>query len=343
MGEWVNKIVDFIPFLKNGSLVLKITFTVWVLSSIYIVISYIGFKVNEKNNKILEETTLQSNINYSVFIDKLGNNSETVRNSAILELGEILKKDSRNHNKIIKILISHINEYAGSIDKNIDIRENHKIKLEIQNAFEIIGNREKKYDEEQELKFNDLNLNGIQLDSLDLSNMDFIGSQFVKSQISNVNFDNSFLDCTDFRNTSLINCSLCNASIGASKFYFSDISNCSIENSHLGNTHFNHIRFKNTSLKNTTMISTFFEKSNLVDVLNLNQDKLYWAFGNENEIPKGYTLLNKPLITVSNGNENETKYNRAPVVREISFEGAENEVEVLKFLLNANGLEYKSV
>ena len=62
---------------------------------------------------------------------------------------------------------------------------------------------------------------------------------------------------------------------------------------------------------------------------------------NENEIPKGYTLLNKPLITVSN--ENETKYNRAPVVREISFEGAENEVEVLKFLLNRLSRDMESL
>lgn len=312
----INKIIDIIPFLKSGSYFLKFVFLLWILSTSYLIFSFISYKLNEKEKKEEIETSKNQQINFSNFIDRLSNDSETIRNAAVLELGEIsLKKDFQN--KIIGILVSHIKENSEKLIKNADIYKLYKVKTDIQSALRIIGKRDINLDKDLNFDFKDLNFNGIILDSVDLSNMDFAGCQFIHSKITNSKLNSCELHNIDFRHSDLSNSQLKNSIICASKFELAKLNNCDFTDSHFGSSIFRYTEFQNANLKNTTMFITKFDNTDLSNVLNLNQEKLYWAFGSQTKLPENYILPKNQLLQVNIGKGYE---NRAPFLTGIGGE-----------------------
>ena len=100
----ISKIIDIIPFLKNGSYLMKFIFLIWILSTSYLIVSFISYKLNEKEKKEKSELNQIQQLNFSNFIDRLNSESETIRTAAVVELGEISKNENFQ-NKIIEILI----------------------------------------------------------------------------------------------------------------------------------------------------------------------------------------------------------------------------------------------
>lgn len=321
----INKIIEIIPFLKNGSYFLKFIFIIFVLSASYLIISFVSYKLSEKQKKENIELKKIQQINFTNFIDRLNSNSETIRNAAVIELGEISKNDEFQ-NKIIQILISHIRENSEKFDENIDIYKSYNIRTDIQNALKIIGKRKVILDKDLNFDFKDLNFNGIILNSVNLSQMDFTGSQFVHSKITNSNFDQTSLECCDFRHSDLSNSILTNSKIGGCFFELAKLKNCDFTNSHLGNSKFKNLSFDHSNFLNVTMFSTEFNNVNMSNVKNLNQDKLYWAYGEKSELPDNFILRKTPLIILSD--EEKGYKNRRPIIY-----GIEKEKEALKFYL----------
>lgn len=278
-----------------------------------------------RKNLSLKNISKNNNDNYLEYIDRLDNKSETIRNAAIIELGEI-SKNQNLQNKIIKILISHIREKTKLFENNINIYNFYKINLDIQSALNIIGKRKKQFDKDLNFDFRDLNFNGIVLENVDLSKMDFSGSQFVHSKITNSTLNNSILNCCDFRHSDLSNSSICNSKIGGCDFELSKLIDCDFSNSHLGNSKFKDLAFGNSIFLNTTLVSAEFINVNMSNVKNLNQNKLYWAYGNNTKLPQNFLLRKTPLISLNDGGKGYK--NRKPVIYKI-----ENEKETLALLL----------
>lgn len=329
--DWLNKIVDFLPFIKNGNPLLKVILILWLVTSFFLIFNYISFKSSKNYEKELQDKINNEAINYSKFIDKLASNSETIRNSAVIELGEILNKNEKYHNKIIKILISHINEQCKELIKDIDNNAIYKPKQDVQNSFIIIGKRNTSNDNDELIfNFNDLDLNGLSLKGLDFAGFDFAGSQFVRSKLIDCNLDKSELHNINFCYADLSGSSIKNSRVCASLFYFSKLLNCNFENSHLGGSQFKHLSFEGSSFQETSMFSTLFETVDFSKSINLNKNKMIWAYGSKVNLPEGFVLRKEPLLTVNNGNGKGIK-NRLPFVT-----GIGNEEETLKFLLRNN-------
>lgn len=325
--EWLNKIVDLLPFIKNGSLFFKAIFVLWIIISFFLIFNYISFKSNQNEQKKIQDKTNNQAINYSNFIDRLGSNSETIRNSAVVELGEILRKNKEYHNKIIKILISHINEQSKDFIVDIDNNGIYKSKQDVQNSFIIIGKRNTSNDsDELVFNFNDLYLNGLSLKGLDFSGFDFAGSQFVRSKLIDCNLNKSELHNINFCYADLSESSIKNSRVCASLFHFSKLSNCDFENSHLGSSEFKHIPFEGVNLKNTTMYLTFYKNVNFKESINLNQESLLWAYGSNVTLPDKFYLRKKAVMKLGEGIKN-----RLPFLTEIK-----GDTNLLKSILSQN-------
>lgn len=269
-------------------------------------------------NSNLSSNSTKSNLDYSECIDRLHSKSKTARVSAVIELGEI-SKNIEFQNKIIEILISHIKEHSKKLDSKINIYKAYKVKSDLQNALKIIGKRNTSIDIDLVFDFTNLNFNGILLDNVDLSNMDFSGSQFVHSRITNSNFDNSVLNNCDFRHADLSDSVMTNSKIGAVNFQLAKLNNNDFSNSHLGNSLFKNTNLENVNFSDVTMFATEFVNTNLLSIKNLNQERLYWAFGENCKIPKNYILRTEPLLQFSH-KEGEGYENSKPIIYEIPNE-----------------------